>query len=268
MMRIDFGKVNRYNADRGFGFVSHSFSKSPSNEVFFHIKSVKRTHPDLARALNTYNLDETLFFWYEFGASDKGQQVLAILNPLTIRQNHIEHASAFTEIIGINWANLETPVSKLIKKATFDLLLPDEAHQLSVKREFLEEEKKINYEIQKAESAKLQELANQNLVQEEAEQMEFRQLVAEISVLKFTKTIQINNYIFKHRLGGKYKHISGILEMRKGGYVWFFNDGIAPKFFRKLCDELGLEKEESATAPGRFESYNDIEKRKKRQKST
>ena len=203
------------------------------------------------------------FFWYVFGASDKGQQVLAILNPLTIRQNHIEHTSVFTEIIEINWVNLEKPVSELIKRATFDLLLPDEAHQLSAKREFLEEEKKINYEIQKAKSDKFQELANQNLVQEEAEQNEFHQLVEEISVLKFTKSIQINTYIIKHKLGRKYKHISGRLQMRKGGDTWIFRDAIAPKFFGKLCNALELENEDSKATPGEFESNNDIEKRKK-----
>jgi cold shock CspA family protein len=52
-MTIDFGKVERYIDDRGFGFVSHTFENSSPKEVFFHIKIVKRTHPELARALES-----------------------------------------------------------------------------------------------------------------------------------------------------------------------------------------------------------------------
>ena len=271
-MRIDFGKVNRYDAARGFGFVSHTFARSLSNEVFFHIKSVKRTHLELAQALSIYNSYESPFFWYEFANSDKGQQVLKILNPLTVRQNYVENASVFTKIIKNNWIDIETPLSESIKKATFDFLLPDEVRQLTDIREVLEEEKRtkykvleeernIKYEIQKAESVRLREIANQRVFQEKAEEDEFRQLVAEMLPLRFTTSNQVSKYIINNRLGGKYKHISGILQMERDGNMWAFDGGILPRIYARLCDELELGNQYSEAKPGEFESYNAAAKR-------
>ncbi|MCX7205493.1 MAG: cold shock domain-containing protein [Proteobacteria bacterium] len=258
-MKIDFGKVERYIEDRGFGFVSHTFVESPSNEIFFHIKSVKRTHPELARALSTHKADEPIYFWYEFETTEKGQQVLLILDPKKISKDHMSNASAFVEMIEKSWMNAVMPLPESIKKATFDLLPPNEVDQLAAKRKILEKEKNRKYEeIQKIEATRLQKIADQTAAQKEVEEDEFRKLVADMSTLGFTRSKDLSAYIVRHKLGHKYPHISGILQMANGGDVWDFNGGFPSKIYARLCSELGLINQGSSARPLKFTAYKDI----------
>lgn len=243
-VKIDFGKVERYVKDRGFGFISHTFAGSPSREVFFHIKNVRRTHPELAQALNTYNSHEPLYFWYEFETSEKGQQVRTILDPEKIGQNYSDNMFALKQTIGASWANADISISETTKKATFDLFPPNEARQLEARRKNLEEEKKISREDQ--------------TTVKKAENEEFCQLVAELATQGFTQSSQVSAYIIRNSLSNTYKHISGILQMRIGTDVWNFNGGFPPKIYARLCEELGLENQGSRAKPLSFTAYRDI----------
>jgi hypothetical protein len=276
-MTIDFGKVERYIEDRGFGFVSHTFAKIPHKEVFFHIKVVKRTHPELAQALDRTAIIEKVYFWYEYRTSPKGQEVLAILELKQIRHKYADHVAGFIETIKTSWMNVGKPLPESLLKATSDLLMPDEVNQLATNREMLEVEKRIHQEeLQKAEAARLQAIAEQRAAQERAEaarlqaiaeqkaaqegveEEEFRQLVEEISALRFTQSKQVSAYIVRNRLGHKYKHISGILQMELGGEVWNFNGGFPPNIYARLCDALGLGNQGSRAVPLAFTPYKDI----------
>ncbi len=75
MVDIEFGYVQAYNVQRGFGYVSCTFSKSKQKHkdfkrryrddvYWFHIKKVKRDYPDVARLLDTGSF-ANLSFWYE-----------------------------------------------------------------------------------------------------------------------------------------------------------------------------------------------------------
>ncbi|MFN9884267.1 MAG: cold shock domain-containing protein [Pseudanabaena sp.] len=276
-MTIDFGKVERYIEDRGFGFVSHTFAKIPHKEVFFHIKVVKRTHPELAQALDRTAIIEKVYFWYEYRTSPKGQEVLAILELKQIRHKYADHVAGFIETIKTSWMNVGKPLPESLIKATSDFLMPDEVNHLATNREMLEVEKRIHQEeLQKAEAARLQAIAEQRAAQERAEaarlqaiaeqkaaqegveEEEFRQLVEEISALRFTQSKQVSAYIVRNRLGHKYKHISGILQMELGGEVWNFNGGFPPNIYARLCDALGLGNQGSRAVPLAFTPYKDI----------
>ena len=111
------------------------------------------------------------------------------------------------------------------------------------------------------------ELANRMVAQQRAvaekrkpnaEEEEFRQLVAEMSVLGFTYSSQVSAYIVRNRLGHKYKHISGILQMEMDGNVWSFNGGFPPNIYARLCEELGLGNQGSRAVPREFTPYKDI----------
>ncbi|MFN9866241.1 MAG: hypothetical protein ACK568_03935 [Pseudanabaena sp.] len=65
-------------------------------------------------------------------------------------------------------------------------------------------------------------------------------------------------YIVRNRLGHKYKHISGILQMELGGEVWNFNGGFPPNIYARLCDALGLGNQGSRAVPLAFTPYKDI----------
>ena len=261
-MKIDFGKVERYIEDRGFGFVSHTFAGLPSKEVFFHIKSIKRTHPELALALSSHKFHTSLYFWYEFEILEKGAKVVAILDPRKIWENYPDNKSKFVEAIEKSWLSPKILLSETIKKATFELLPPDEVYQLEVRRDILEEERKQkSEELRRAETTRLQEMADQIRANEKAEEDEFCQLVAELTALGFTQSKQVSAYIVRQKLGFKYQHISGVLQMKMGGDVWNFNGGFPPKVYARLCSELGLGNQGSGAKPLSFIAYKDINKR-------
>ncbi len=111
---------------------------------------------------------------------------------------------------------------------------------------------------QKAEAAKLQEITKQREDQQRVEEEEFRHLVAEMSALRYTHSSQVSAYIVSHRLGDKYQNISGILQMKLNGNVWDFDGGFPPSIYRRLCNELGLQSRGSGAVPGAFIPYKVI----------
>ena len=68
-MTIDFGSIKGYNSDRGFGFVGHTFF-NPDGKVFFHIKKIKKKHPELAQKLDSGEAFETVNFWCEIETTE------------------------------------------------------------------------------------------------------------------------------------------------------------------------------------------------------
>ena len=275
-MTIDFGRVQRYLDDRGFGFVSHTFAKVPAKEVFFHIKTVKRTHPELAAALDS-KTSSPVYFWYEYSTSPNGQEVTALLAVKRLRQQHAEDTAAFLDTINASWMNVEKSISESIRQATVDLFTPDEVNQLAERRAALEaEHRKHKEEQQKAEAARLQAIAeqraaeerveaarrqairDQEAAQERVEEEEFSQLVAEMSALNCTRSSQVSAYIVRNKLGFKYKNISGFLEMELEGRRWNFNGGFPPHIYARLCDALGLGNQGSRATPVAFTPYKDI----------
>ena len=71
-MEVEFGHVQEYNTERGFGFVSRTFrnANQPKKNVWFHIKKIKCDYPNLAKKLDAGSL-ENIKFWYEVDNSDR-----------------------------------------------------------------------------------------------------------------------------------------------------------------------------------------------------
>ena len=96
------------------------------------------------------------------------------------------------------------------------------------------------------EEAKNRELDEDGKSQEEIEALEFDQLVAEIRPLDYSESSQVSRYIMKHKLGYKYRNISGIVKMKRDVDTWDFKGGFPPYVFARLCSELGLKSKKSA----------------------
>jgi cold shock CspA family protein len=64
-MEIEFGHVQEYNTERGFGFVSRTFRKANQRHkknVWFHIKKIKFDYPNLAKELDAGSF-ANINFW-------------------------------------------------------------------------------------------------------------------------------------------------------------------------------------------------------------
>lgn len=73
---VNFGSVQRYNIEKGFGFVSYDIRKLnlPKREIFFHIKTIRRYSNKVANKLED-GLFSDVSFWYEIEKGKKGNQV-------------------------------------------------------------------------------------------------------------------------------------------------------------------------------------------------
>ena len=90
------------------------------------------------------------------------------------------------------------------------------------------------------------------------EDEEFNQLVEEVMSKGFTESRQVSHYIMTNKLGRKYRHISGVLEMERGEDTWRFNGGFPPHIYARLCDALGLSQKTSDARVAGFKSFGDL----------
>ena len=89
------------------------------------------------------------------------------------------------------------------------------------------------------------------------EEEEFVAMVAEFRPLAFRSSAEVSQYIRKNNLGNKYKKLSGELELSNDVDAWIFSGAINPRYYARLCSELGLDNKSTKAIPGRFTSEED-----------
>lgn len=270
-MSTDFGVVSNYIGKRGFGFV-RGLLLGNSSEIFFHIKIIKKTDPQLATRLVSDPFGEDVYFWFETEATPKGMQVRAILSPEQVRRGAIADPIRLIERVESCWRNVECKKPSWLDSVTSDLVGRDRTNELILERGHLEAEKQKKRELERKEfeeriaieQEKRQRQRGAERAQEQLEESEFQNLVAEMTQFSFTHSSQVSNYIVSNRLGYKYKNISGILQMELDGTTWNFKGGFPPKIYARLCDELGLSNKGTRARAVAFESFGNIEERSHR----
>lgn len=268
-MNLIFGVVEKYVSDRGFGFVTNELPGGDGESYFFHIKTIKKSRPDLVAGLEDEN---GTWFWYTLEESPKGKQAI----PLDQRQWNArkQETERMVEQIEQIWTRAGALPSWL-DQVTCEVLCADRATQLNQERELLEAERRRMAEEQRklqeaeilARKAKLEADRATRLAEEEAkraqvaameaaEEEEFKALVAEIAALGFTQSSQLSTYIRRNQLGYRYKKISGLLTMESEGRQWKFEGGFPPKIYARLCEEIGFKKRiDPNSRPVAFESF-------------
>ncbi len=271
-MSTDFGVVSNYISERGFGFVRGQLLGN-SSKVFFHIKTIKKTDPQLAAMLSNDLFSEDYHFWFETEITPKGAQVRVVLSPDQVRRGAITDPTRLIERVESYWRNLGCQKPSWLYDVTSDLVGQDRTNELSLERGRLEAEKQKKCELERKEfeaqaaieQEKRQRRRDAKKAQEQLEEDEFQNLVAEMTKFGFTHSSQVSNCIVFNRLGYKYKNISGILQMELDGIIWPFKGGFPPKIYARLCDELGLSNKGTRARAVAFESFGDIEERSRRE---
>lgn len=148
-MTIDFGSVQKYNAERGFGFVKRTLhSKESTQEIFFHIKTIKRKYYELAQKLDNGSYDG-VSFWYEVEKTDKGEQVSKLwLSAEDIPSKQLDGLR--TKIEGL-WHDIDARTPDWLDQITFLLFGQIRRNELFRERQSLQHERR---EAQKEERKK------------------------------------------------------------------------------------------------------------------
>lgn len=261
-MNIYLGVVNKYFPQKGFGFVTHPLDSITRKDVFFHISKIQKSHKNIANKLLSYELGDNIYFWYEAENTHKGEQVKSILQTDSIGELLKSNPSSFTQKLEFIWQDIGTSQPIWLEDVTLDLVGINGLNKLKLEREFLKEAK----ELQRKERERLQEIEREKIEKErerikeemQKQKEEFELLIAEMEPKGFTMSAQVSNYIVRNRLGDKYKHISGVLEMTNGISSWKFNGGFPPEIYAMLCDRLNVVDKKTNSRVVDFTPFKDL----------
>ncbi len=294
-MNVSFGLVNMYNIDKGFGFLTNPISLGPNRDVFFHISKVNSSRPDIASRLLEYEKGDNIYFWYTTKITIKGAQLEKILTPLDAQQYVKNYGIDIKDNLESIWKNIDASTPPWLMDATIGFIGAAECDKLLIERTYLIQKRKEKEEEEVREIKRLLEIEKLNkkteqenrekeririeekyaiekmLAEEESkrkqeikkeqqinESSEFELLVKEIEALGFTKSTEVSKYIVKKKLGIKYQHISGYLEMSNKGRTWEFKGGFPTHIYRRLCERLNLENNNSNSTVIGFKSFAEL----------
>jgi hypothetical protein len=153
-MGVDFGYIEEYNPQRGFGFVGSTFQNKEIFEkgTFFHITKIKRKYPDLAQNLDN-GIYENICFWYEIDKKDNKVQVCNIW--LNTNDVPTEYKENITHKIEELWLKINKNTPHWLEQITIDLLGLNRTEELKKTR--------VNLKLQKEEAEQKNNLSPREL---------------------------------------------------------------------------------------------------------
>src|SRR5579871_632070 len=227
LSNIDYGYIDHYNTDRGFGFIERTIHKTPLNHnVFFHIKIVKRKYPELAHQLDNHNLYQS--FWYSTVISEKGEQVQEAW--ASIDELPKQMLDTLSADVDRYWHNIELEVPEWVYTVTKLLRGEDATRELYSERKYLlekviAEKKQLEAEKRRLADEERQRAAAEIQARKAAELAsrfkEIKEYCAEkgiTSLIHFTKMSNVNSILCEGLLG------RDILECRPPNRQPQFND--------------------------------------------
>lgn len=120
-MEIEFGNVNTYNIERGFGFLGRTFknSRRRRSDIWFHVSEVKLNHPNLAKKLDSGSYSD-ISFWYEIGTVNGKMKAITLW--LTSEEIPQEKKDSLIKYIEEIWSNSDTSLPKWLDQITVELV--------------------------------------------------------------------------------------------------------------------------------------------------
>lgn len=242
-MALDFGYIQRYNSERGFGFVSrtlqgsrHSVRRSArrsAQEVFFHIKTVKRLYPELAQVLDNGSY-HNVSFWYETENGDKDEQVSKLwLNTKDIPDQQRDNLVAHIEEL---WRNINIPSPERLDQATLTLVGKARRDELYQERQKYERERReVKEQEQRRKEAERQ--AQETAIKEAARltEEERRRIIESGSEVEIADWLKSANFQHQNHFWSDKRLISRV---HYKGFLW----NLAPSIVKKEITQKKFDK--------------------------
>jgi len=178
-MRLQFGFIKEY-FPKGFGFVSKELASSRYSEnVYFHIKTIKHKYFELAQKIDSDGWRK-VSFWYVTDQTHKGEAVSEVW--LTVAELPQDLKSQLLSLLESCWSSLAETLPSWLEKTTLDVV--GEAKLAEWKdirnRQILEqkqaEQKRREEERRKAEEARLGRLELERIAEEQRKKREAERL--------------------------------------------------------------------------------------------
>ena len=280
-MKTDYGTIKAYFPNKQIGYIEHTLKNGYQGDIFFHITTIRNGNPELARKIERQFNEPKSFnklfkamkseqhtpirFWFEYENAPKGKRLCNVRNADFVRKKITSPSNLIVGKIEARWANIPHTLPDWIEQVTIDILGRDRAAELSAAREGTKAEQ------QKGEPRRIQRQAviqtnrstrHRPFVlpndQEHLEEQEYSRLITKMRPLGYSSSSEVSRYIRRNRLGDKYPNISGMLEIEASEESWVFDGGISPRYYARLCNDLGLGNEGSGARARRFTSYRSL----------
>ena len=231
---LEFGKVIKY-LDKGYGFIKSMDQDSEfyKNEVFFHIKSVKKFEDKLVEFASGHVLE--LYFWFSCKDGKKGKKEVA------------EFWSDAKDIPQ-DYAVI------ILQKYSGDLINAKKSPE-SFKSLFIKSNIKPVPAIKDNDYSAKSLAIRYSLPPINSE--ELSTLLVHMSGKNFRLSSELSKYITSNKLGDKYPNIAGIVTMSNDEREWDFDGGFPRDIYKIICQELNLIDKGTAARAIKFTSYQD-----------
>ncbi len=139
-MGVQAGYIQKYNSDKGYGFIADVFGYS-TNTVFFHINTIKKCSRELAKKVDENDFED-IILWYETEPTEKGCQVSIFWG--NAEEIPTDKKKKLASLIESKWTRMNiflrfNKVLPQVEKATSELLgserLSDLREKVSIKPE-------------------------------------------------------------------------------------------------------------------------------------
>lgn len=186
-MTIDFGSVQKYNNERGFGFVRRTLhTKQSIRQIFFHIKTIKREYYELAQKLDSGSYDD-VSFWYEVEETNKGEQVSKLW--LSAEKIPSEELDVLTAKIERLWHDIDARTPDWLDEITFSLFGQIRRNELFRERQRLQHERR-EAEKEQRKKREAQRLKRLEAIREKERLEAERRRKKEVERLKYLEYLQ------------------------------------------------------------------------------
>jgi cold shock CspA family protein len=146
---VDFGKINAYNRDKGFGFVGRTFY-SGNRDVFFHITTMQRQCKEIADVLNDGESFQDINFWYTSQQTEKGEQVFRVWRAIEeIPEKYESELDELVQVIEAYWKDLDALLPDWLDEMTVQIVGSERKSQLASERDELKEVQSREIELER-----------------------------------------------------------------------------------------------------------------------
>ncbi|HCH4150724.1 TPA: hypothetical protein NKV88_004082 [Vibrio parahaemolyticus] len=219
MQQLKFGKIKNYKDDRGFGFI---FSECKfTHDAIMGSKEVFfhiKQAKQFESVLRTTTPKEDLCFWFTTETTRKGEAAKQMWSKLSEVPQDIREDNA-----------------KFINQITENIKTYETARAEKRAREAVQQEA-----LRKA---------------RETRDSELNALIVAARSQGFSTSGELSAWIRTNKLWTKYPTLTGDLTMHDGKDSWNFGAAIDPRYYKQVCQALGLHNAGSNARAGAFRSY-------------
>jgi cold shock CspA family protein len=230
---LEYGRIEKYINNRGFGFIKsiNPQSKLYNVEVFFHIKNVKKFEKYLIK-FSGQNF-KNMYLWFTWKEGLKGKKVINFY---------------------LSARNIPNDCQSTIMKEYSNIL--KELNTKLINEKLINQKQKRSNTLLSQNNKIITKSSNPPIHLNQTQLNELNSLISNMKKQNFQFSSQLTIHLKNNNLQHLYPNIVGQVTMNniKGDFI--FEGGLEPDIYYHVCDKLKLKNNNSGSTVKGFSSYN------------